>query len=116
MEALPATEKRLEEIQSCQETDPGSGEAGWPNHGKRLSKDIRPYFTVRAEISIMEGILMRGCRMIIPSSMRPDILRKIHTGHHGIIKCREMARETVCMVARIVQGFGQSSKRLRDML
>ncbi len=96
-----STEKRLEEIRSCQETDPicqevaKQSQKGWPNHGKQLRKDICPHFTVRAEISILEGILMRGCRLIIPSSMRPDILRKIHTGHQGIIKCREMVRQSV---------------------
>lgn len=33
--------------------------------------------------------------MIIPASLRQSILQKIHTGHQGIVKCRERARQSV---------------------
>ena len=33
--------------------------------------------------------------MVIPSALRHDVLKKIHAGHMGIVKCRERARQGV---------------------
>ena len=49
----------------------------------------------RAEITVQQGILMKGDRVIIPSKLRLDVLDKIHTGHQGIQKCRERAKSGV---------------------
>ena len=38
---------------------------------------------------------MRGSRLIIPLSTRPDILLKVHQGHQGITKCRARAKDSV---------------------
>lgn len=38
---------------------------------------------------------MKGSRILVPQSMREDILSKIHHGHQGITKCRARARESV---------------------
>ena len=32
---------------------------------------------------------------MIPSSLREDILKRLHTGHQGVVKCRETARQSV---------------------
>ena len=32
---------------------------------------------------------------MIPSSPREDMLKRLHTGHQGIVKCRERARQSV---------------------
>ena len=66
----------------------------WPEKCN-LSEKVRPYFGVAQEMSIADGLLLRGNRMIIPQSLRKDILAKIHTNHMGIVKCRERARQAV---------------------
>ncbi|XP_060064739.1 uncharacterized protein K02A2.6-like [Ylistrum balloti] len=38
---------------------------------------------------------MRGSRLVIPSSMRAEVLQKLHEGHQGIVKCRERAKNSV---------------------
>ena len=40
-------------------------------------------------------LLMRGSQIIIPPPIHPNILAKLHTGHLGISKCREKARNSV---------------------
>ena len=37
---------------------------------------LKPYYRVRAELTVAEGLLMRGSRMVIPTSMRAEILRE----------------------------------------
>lgn len=67
-------------------------EYGWPD---RVTGPIKQYLPVTAEIKVHDGLLLRGSRLIIPSSMRPEILRCLHGGHQGITKCRERAKESV---------------------
>ena len=38
---------------------------------------------------------MRGSRIVVPESLRTEILNKIHGAHQGITKCRERARQSV---------------------
>ena len=41
---------------------------------------------------MQQGLLMKGNRLVIPVSMRLDVLDKLHEGHQGITKCRERAK------------------------
>ena len=100
MAMLPATEKRLEEIKLEQGKDNICKELvsytrfGWPDKSK-LSGIIKKYHSVAAELSVQNGLLVRGSRLVIPVSMQPEILRRVHEGHQGIVKCRERARQSV---------------------
>ena len=38
---------------------------------------------------------MRNNRLVIPSSLRHDMLDRLHTGHQGITKCRRRAQQSV---------------------
>ena len=61
---------------------------------RSFSRELRQYHKVRCELAVAEGVLMRGSRVVIPTSLRQDMLQHIHTGHQGT-KCRDMARQSV---------------------
>ena len=44
---------------------------------------------------MLNGVLLKGKRVIIPKNMQEEVLMKIHTGHEVIEKCRLRARDTV---------------------
>ncbi|KAK2561949.1 hypothetical protein P5673_015370, partial [Acropora cervicornis] len=44
---------------------------------------IHPYWSVRHELTIHDGLLFKQDRVVIPSSLRSNILRKLHTAHRG---------------------------------
>ena len=96
---LPATEKQVAEIKSHQHQGSVCKQliefcmTQWPER-KDLSDEVRPYYSVAQEMSVEDGLLLRGNRMIIPSTLRKDVL-KIHAGHLGITKCQERARQGV---------------------
>ncbi|UYV81368.1 hypothetical protein LAZ67_20000963, partial [Cordylochernes scorpioides] len=69
-------------------------EQGWPDK-KKMSQALLSYWHVKDELGVQNGLLMRSCRLVIPASMKLEILDKLHDGHFGITKTRLRARETV---------------------
>ncbi|CAG7818857.1 unnamed protein product [Allacma fusca] len=67
---------------------------GWPSKEK-LESALKPYHQYRHEITVTDGLVMKGIRLIIPQCMQSEILQKIHTGHLGITTCRARAKESV---------------------
>ena len=60
-------------------------------------------------ISFLENFrLLKGTRLVIPTTMCLDILDKLHEGHLGINKCREQAKRSV--------WWPGLSKQLEDMI
>ncbi len=97
---LPATEKRLREIQRHQDDDPTLQHLkkfcveGWPDKFS-INKVFQPYLPFSVVLTIQDGLLLYGSRIVIPASLRADILSKLHEGHLGITKCRERAKHSV---------------------
>ena len=56
---------------------------------------MQPYFNIRDELSVQDGIIFRGDRVVVPDSMRQDMLRKIHRSHIGTEGCLRRARDVL---------------------
>ena len=59
---------------------------GWPSEMKELPMCLRNYWPYRDELSVIDGIIMKGCRIVIPSELQSNILQQLHYGHQGIEK------------------------------
>ncbi len=70
------------------------GQNGWPQKSK-IEGHVKKFYSVAAELSVEQGLLLRGSRFVIPLSLQPEMLKRIHEGHQGIVKCRERAQQTV---------------------
>ncbi|CAC5373956.1 unnamed protein product [Mytilus coruscus] len=67
---------------------------GWPNEKNEVPNEVFEYWNFRDELSTVNGIILKGEKIIIPASMRKDMLNKLHKGHFGIEKKkRKLARE-----------------------
>ena len=71
---------------------------GWPKKRSNLAPNLQPYWNYRDELTIEDGILMKGQKIIIPTSLKQQYIDKIHTGHTGIGSCLKKAREFVFWV------------------
>ncbi|GBM38333.1 hypothetical protein AVEN_158360-1 [Araneus ventricosus] len=97
---LPATDKRLSYIWQAQQEDEVCIQLinfvlkSWPEKNA-LPTHLSRYWEYRHSINIQDGLLMTNARLIIPESMRSEILKAIHEGHLGITKCRARAKESI---------------------
>ena len=83
VQGVPATEKHSIEIQCTQRRDPVCQtliQKGWPPRHFLLGY-LKPYYPTRDEISVHDGLLFQGSRIIIPNNLHQDVLTKLHSGH-----------------------------------
>ena len=100
IENLPAATTTLESYKAAQSEDPVCTvlsrycRDGWPNKHD-IDPTLKPYWEARGEISVGEGLLLRGNRIVVPKALHQETLRKLHTGHQGIVRCRLRANSSV---------------------
>ncbi|XP_052740894.1 uncharacterized protein K02A2.6-like [Bicyclus anynana] len=68
-------------------------QSGWPT--KCPDDEVRPYYVRRHELYIDRGCIMWGYRVVIPQSLRSEILKQLHISHMGIVKTKSLARSYV---------------------
>lgn len=66
---------------------------GWPERRDQVPMEIRPYWNFRDEITIAENLLFKSQKLIVPKSLRKEMLAIIHESHLGIHKCKSRARD-----------------------
>ena len=68
---------------------------GWPPTKEHLPHQLQAFWHFRDELSVADGILLKSTRAIVPTSLRPNILNKIHQSHRGPEYCLRFARDAV---------------------
>ena len=100
-DALPASKDGLLRIKEATRQDLDMQElirvvnAGWPNRVTQVVAAIRPFWIHKDLLTVVDGLLLRGHQIVIPKSMRGEILKLAHDGHLGIVKTKKRARQSV---------------------
>jgi len=68
---------------------------GWPDDRSSCLPSVKPFWNYGDELSVMEGLVFKGERIVIPSALREDMLKRIHTGHMGMVKSKHRAKEVM---------------------
>ncbi len=68
---------------------------GWPSELQQQHKVLQPFFIRRQELSIIQGVIMWGIRVVVPSSLQQKIVQQLHECHFGIVKMKSLARQHV---------------------
>ena len=68
---------------------------GWPDKRYQVPSQIRKYWAYRDEMSIEDGLVMKGNCVMVPQSIQAEILQTLHSAHQGIEKTRLRARTCV---------------------
>ena len=101
IQALKVTPERLEQLQRCTGQDETLQTlkttvlSGWPMQKEQVPVNIREYWSYREELTVHNGILFKGSRVVIPRVMRSEVKSRIHSSHLGVEACLRKARDTV---------------------
>lgn len=64
-------------------------ERGWPSN---VAKSLSAYSAKRNELSVYQGCVMWGTRVVIPPPGRSAVLQQLHEGHPGMTRMKSLAR------------------------
>ena len=68
---------------------------GWVSTKAELNSDLRPYWSYRDDLAVIDGVVMKGRLIIIPRSLKQQVLDQLHTNHMGIEKTKLLMCESV---------------------
>ena len=106
-------------------------ETGFTTRRDLMAPAVHQFWKIRDELSVDDGLVLFGCRIVIPQSSRRDILLNLHAAHQGIVRMKRRARQTVywpglsndivafvdsCQVCQELQPSQQQEPLLRDAL
>ena len=66
---------------------------GWPNERSQCAVLCKQYWNIRGELCVVDGVLYKGEKVVLPKSLRKAMLQKIHESHLGVVKSKSRARE-----------------------
>ena len=98
---LPARSDSLQEIQQTTLADDKLAllkhtiMMGWPNNIKEIPQVLHPYWTFHEELTIEDGLILKGTQIVIPNKKHKAILKQIHDSHLGLTKCKLHVKQVV---------------------
>ena len=60
-----------------------------------LPQELHTFWNYREDLSMENGLITKGARLLIPSTLRKKVLEQIHDGPLGIKKCMLKARDSI---------------------
>ena len=68
-------------------------ETGWPTKFRSVHPDIRPFYAYKDELTVINDVVYKSEKVIVPQSLRMDYIRQIHSGHCGKESSKKRARD-----------------------
>ena len=70
-------------------------ENGFTESQPELPEELKPYHQIRDDLCSIDGVVLYGDRIIIPPSLRPNVLSTLHAAHQGVDKMLSRAEHSV---------------------
>ena len=100
IDILPAATMRLQEISEAQKADDVVQQVReYTKYGRPVYMPQNPllkqYWTNQQHLTIIDDLLLFDSGLVIPRSLKLDIMNRLHEGHLGITKCHALASSSV---------------------
>ena len=69
-------------------------QCGWPNQCRE--EELKPFCSRQTELSVQDGCLLWGNRVVVPLSLQSVVLMELHAAHPGVSRMKSLARMYVC--------------------
>ena len=57
---------------------------GWLDKRDECPTNLREYWRYRDELSILDGLALKGTKTVIPQHCQNELLERLHEGHFSI--------------------------------
>ena len=100
-ETVNVTEQRFKQIQVHSYQDEALQTlksvilSGWPDLKAEVPVLIREYWNIRDELSVQDGMVYKGCKIVVPKTLRSEMLTRIHASHMGVESCLRKSRDVL---------------------
>ena len=64
--------------------------SGWPEVCDKAM--LKPFWSRQTELSVQQGCILWGNRVVVPRSLRPQVLNELHDSHPGISRMKALGR------------------------
>ena len=68
---------------------------GFPAKRQNLKKNLHEFYPNSEELFVHGELILKGTKILIPQSMRKEMLQILHTSHAGIEKSKQRAKESI---------------------
>lgn len=68
---------------------------GWPPKKSDEGSEMQRYRQISGSLAVIHGCLIMGSRVVVPASMRRNVLDQLHIGHFGMERMKQLARTSV---------------------
>ena len=59
-------------------------ENGFPNSSKEIPQHLRAFFPLRDHLSTVDGVIIYNDRVVVPTSLRHNVIATLHAAHQGV--------------------------------
>ena len=59
---------------------------GFPMTKDECHDAVKPYFNYREELTMVDGLVLKGQHIVIPNKLRQSCLARLHIAHMGVNK------------------------------
>ena len=70
-------------------------ESGFPTSQHDLPKPIQEYFPFRRDLTTFDGVVLYKNRVVVPPSLRNDVLLALHAAHQGVSAMTSRAESSI---------------------
>ena len=101
LDTVKITSERLSQLQKATKQDlvmqalKNTILIGWPGMKEQVPLTVRDYWNFREEWTLHNGVLFKNQGIIIPHSLRSEMLARLHSSHLGIEACLRKARDRI---------------------
>jgi hypothetical protein len=98
---LKISQEKIKQLQEATNTDEVMTNLkavilqGWPDSKQEVPAQVTPYFSYRDELTLHNGLIFKGERVIVPETIRIPIKEQLHSSHLGGESMLRRARECV---------------------
>ena len=91
---------------------------GFPNQRGLMTEPLKKFWAIKDNLSVDDGLIVYGCRLFIPTSLRATMLQRLHEAHQGISRSQARARLTIYWpgIDRDIEHFVQGCRHCQNNL